>query len=234
MSEASDEDVRQRLRQCAHDLNNVLGQILGFGSLLVNDVEAAKKAGQVPDRVVDYARELLAAGLRGEGVAKRLSSIVRSMPADIQRDDASPAMTTPSAPSSTTDADAGLQKAGCILIAGTGLPEGGPVARALKGAGWRTEAEASGADALRRFRSNPGAFEAVVAYPSAPEIPGIDLIAAIKALKPLMVCILVLTDDGAVDEAAARFSGADACLAADASAVEIVSMVDRLGKRRGA
>ena len=228
MSEASDEDVRQRLRQCAHDLNNVLGQILGFGSLLVNDVEAARAAGQVSDRLVDYARELLAAGLRGESIAKRLSAIVRSMPADAPGSD-SPAPAKPLA----SDQDTALQTAaGRILVAGAGLPDGGPLARALKSAGWRTEADGSGADALRRFRSSPGDFEAVIAYPAAPEIPGIDLIAAIKALKPLTSCILVLTEDGAVDEAAARFSGADACLSASAPEAAIVAMVEGLRRKR--
>ena len=70
MSDLPSEDLRDRLKKCTHDLNNVLGQVLGFSSLLVRDIGDANATGRLPPGLLDYAQELLAAGLRGEEIGR--------------------------------------------------------------------------------------------------------------------------------------------------------------------
>jgi hypothetical protein len=218
------EDVRDQLKQCTHDLNNVLGQILGFGSLLVRDLADANAAGQVPPGLVDYAQELLAAGMRGEGIAKRLAGIVRALPA-LPIADAPPAPAELAPRPAATAGQSGRR----LLVAGSADDD--LRSMAFVEAGWHVEAHRSGADALRRFRASTTPFDAVIAHPGTVEIRGQDLVAAIKALRPTTVCIVVFWD-GIADEAAARLAGADAGLPDSAAGAAAVTMIDGLLRQR--
>lgn len=224
MAEPPSDDARQRLRQCAHDLNNVLGQILGFGSLLVRDVASAHAEGKVEAGVVDYAQELLAAGMRGEVIAKQLAAIIRSMPAGPEGD--SP-LASPAHSGGGATATAPPRR---LLLAGSDDALVGPMATAFNGAGWQVAAYRSGADALRSFRAGP-AFEVVMAHPSTDEIPGSDLVAAVKALSAATTCILVVAN--AADEASAKGAGADACLPRSVTGLSAVATVEDIVRRRG-
>ncbi len=223
LAEPPSDDARQRLRQCAHDLNNVLGQILGFSSLLVRDVASAHAEGKVEAGVVDYAQELLAAGMRGEVIAKQLAAIIRSMPAGPEGE--SP-LTSPQHFGGGAPATAQLRR---LLLAGADDALVRPMAEAFTGAGWQVEAYRSGADALRSFRAGP-AFEVVMAHPSTDEIPGSDLVAAVKALSAATTCILVVGN--AADEAAAKGAGADACLPRSVTGLSAVATVEDIVRRR--
>ncbi len=222
MSDQSSDDLRDRLKKCTHDLNNVLGQVLGFSSLLVRDIGDANATGRMPPGLLDYAQELLAAGLRGEVIAKELTQIVRTLPS-------LPAGTAPAAPAASAAAPA--HPARRLLIAGVGDGVADPRAGGFVELGWQVESHRSGADALRRFRSSTTPFDAVIAYPSSTEIPGTDLVAAIKALKPNTVCLLVL-GDGVADEAAAKLAGADGGIAGPTSGAAAAAMVETLLRRR--
>ncbi len=228
MSDQSSDDLRERLKKCTHDLNNVLGQVLGFSSLLVRDIGDANATGRMPPGVLDYAQELLAAGLRGEVIAKELTQIVRTMPS--LPGTAAPAVTAAPAP---TAAPVPSQPTRRLLIAGAGDGVTDPRATGFADLGWQVESHRSGADALRRFRASTTPFDAVIAYPSSPEIPGTDLVAAIKALKPKTVCLLVL-GDGVADEAAAKLAGADGGIAGTTSGIAAAAMVDTLLRRKSA
>lgn len=217
MSEQS-EDARERLKQCTHDLNNVLGQILGFGSLLVRDLQDAKAAGRIEAGLVDYAQELLAAGMRGEVIARQLGGIVRSLPS----------LPLPAAGAPATPSAAAGQAPQRLLIAGGG--EDDIRALAFAEAGWQVETHRSGADALRRFRASTTPFDAVIVHPETTEIRGMDLVAAIKALRPQTVRILVF-GDGIADDAAARLAGADAGLPGTASGAAAITVVDGILRR---
>lgn len=223
MSDQPGEDLRERLKKCTHDLNNVLGQVLGFSSLLVRDIGDANATGRMPPGVLDYAQELLAAGLRGEVIAKQLTQIVRSLPAI-------PGAAAEATPMPPPAPDRPQRR---LLIAGVGDGVTDPRADAFTELGWQVESHRSGADALRRFRSSTTPFDAVIAYPSAPEIPGTDLVAAIKALKPATVCLLIL-GDGVADEIAARLVGADGGLAGTTSGSAAAAMVDTFLRQRRA
>lgn len=225
MAELPSDDARQRLRQCAHDLNNVLGQILGFSSLLVRDVASAHAEGRVEAGLVDYAQELLAAGLRGETVAKQLAAIIRSMPAGPEGE--APLTAAPRPAAETAPAPSRR-----LLLAGAEDSLVGPMTTAFTGAGWQVEAYRSGADALRSFRAGP-AFDAVIAHPVVAEIPGTDLVAAVKALSPATTCVLVLGAGTGTDEAAAKWAGADACLPRSVSGLTAVAAVEDIIRRRG-
>jgi hypothetical protein len=72
----------------------------------------------------------------------------------------------------------------------------------------------------------------VIAFPSAEEIPGADLVAAIKALKPSTVRLLVL-GPGVADEDAARIAGADGGIAPGSSGLAAVALVESILHRRG-
>jgi CheY-like chemotaxis protein len=222
LSDLPSEDLRDRLKKCTHDLNNVLGQVLGFSSLLVRDIGDANATGRMQPGLLDYAQELLAAGLRGEVIAKQLTQIVRALP-DLPRGahEASAAAAVPDGPARR------------LLIAGVGDGVADPRATGFVELGWQVESHRSGADALRRFRSSTKPFDAVIAYPSAPEIPGTDLIAAIKALKPKTVCLLVL-GDGMADETAAKLAGADGAVAGQTSGPSAAAMVETLLRQKGA
>ncbi|MBM3547820.1 MAG: hypothetical protein FJX54_12780 [Alphaproteobacteria bacterium] len=222
MSEPS-EDARDRLKQCTHDLNNVLGQILGFGSLLVRDLQDAKTAGQIPAGPVDYAQELLAAGMRGEVIARQLATIVRALPA-IPMPAASSAASAPSSASG--------HAARRLLIAGGA--EDDIRALAFAEAGWQVETHRSGAEALRRFRASATPFDAVIVHPDTPEIPAMDLVAAVKALRPATVRVLIFGGSVA-DDAAARLAGADAGLPGSASGAAAIAIIDGIFRQpRGA
>jgi CheY-like chemotaxis protein len=209
------EDARGRLKQCTHDLNNVLGQILGFGSLLVRDLQDAKDAGKIEAGLVDYAQELLSAGMRGEVIAKQLAAVVRSLPAV--------PLPAKSDTAAAAPASASGQSGRRLLIAGGA--EDDLRALAFAEAGWQVETHRSGADALRRFRAATTPFDAVIAHPEMPEIRGMDLVAAIKALKPGTACILIF-GEGIPDDAAARLAGADAGLPGSAAGAAAVTIVD--------
>jgi CheY-like chemotaxis protein len=226
LAEPPSDDARQRLRQCAHDLNNVLGQILGFSSLLVRDVESAHAEGRVEGGVVDYAKELLAAGLRGEVIAKQLAAVIRSMQASSEGE--SPIAAT--APSGGGAAAAAQPRR--LLLVGSEDTLTRPMSAAFTDAGWQVASYRSGADALRSFRTGPG-FEVVIAHPAAAEIPGTDLVAAIKALSPATTCILILGEGANADETAARWAGADACLARTVTGLTAVAAVEDIARRRG-
>lgn len=215
MSEPN-EDARDHLKQCTHDLNNVLGQILGFGSLLVRDLADAKEAGKVDAGLADYAQELLAAGMRGEVIAKRLGSIVRSLPS---------IPVPPATGVGATPAAIPNQTARRLLISGG--PESDVRSLAFAEVGWQVETHRSGADALRRFRGSATPFDAVIAHPETAEIRAVDLVAAIKALRPATICILIFGDVIA-DDAAARLAGADAGLPGSASGAVAIAMIDGL------
>ena len=217
--------MRDRLKQCTHDLNNVLGQVLGFSSLLVRDISDANAAVRLPPGLLDYAQELLAAGLRGEVIAKQLTQIVRALPP--LPGDVPAAQPTAAQPAAVAEPSRPARR---LLIAGVGDGAIDPRTGAFIELGWQVETHRSGADALRRFRASTTPFDAVIAYPSAPEIPGGDLIAAIKALKPKTVCILIL-GDGASDDVA-RLAGADGGLAGSASGSAAVAMVDNILRQR--
>ncbi len=226
LAEPPSDDVRRQLRQCAHDLNNVLGQILGFSSLLVRDVASAHAEGRVEAGVVDYAQELLAAGLRGETIAKQLAAIVRSMPAG-------PEGNSPITAAAHSGSGAGTAaQPRRLLLAGAEDALVGPMATAFTGAGWQVETYRSGADALRSFRAGP-AFEVVIAHSVVAEIPGTDLVAAIKALSPATTCILVLAEGGGTNQAAAQWAGADACLPRSVTGLTAVAAVEDIVRRRG-
>jgi len=222
LSDQPSEDLRDRLKKCTHDLNNVLGQVLGFSSLLVRDIGDANATGRLPPGLLDYAQELLAAGLRGEVIAKQLTQIVRTLPA-------LPG-SVPEAPAAAAAPEGPARR---LLIAGVGDGVADPRATGFVELGWQVESHRSGADALRRFRSSTKPFDAVIAYPSAPEIPGTDLVAAIKALKPKTVCLLVL-GDGIADEAAAKLAGADGGIAGQTSGPSAAAMVETLLRQKGA
>ena len=223
MSDQSSDDLRDRLKKCTHDLNNVLGQVLGFSSLLVRDIGDANATGRLPPGLLDYAQELLAAGLRGEVIAKELTQIVRALPS-------LPSGAAPAAPAAPDATPTPAQPARRLLIAGVGDGVADPRAVGFVELGWQVESHRSGADALRRFRSSTTPFDAVIAYPGAAEIPGTDLVAAIKALKPKTVCLLVL-GDGVADEAAAKLAGADGGLAGQTSGPAAAAMVETLLRR---
>jgi len=205
--------VRQDdLRRCVHDLNNVLGQLLGFGALLVRDIEAARASGQWPRSVDDYARELLEAGRRGEAVAREIGTIVRSAPA-------------------TGAGDGVSQRPGTrlrILLVGDGEP-GERLAAAFERVGWSVERQAGGADALRRFRAAPAGFDAVVTRQPVADLAGVDLISAVKALSPATTCVLLLEPGAGIDETAARMAGADATCDLDVEGLALVGLVGALG-----
>lgn len=227
LAEPPSDDLRQQLRQCAHDLNNVLGQILGFSSLLVRDVASAHAEGRVEVGVVDYAQELLAAGLRGETIAKQLAAIVRSMPAGPGGNSPITAAAAPSGSEAGTPAQPRR-----LLLAGAEETLVEPMAAAFAGAGWQVEAYRSGADALRSFRAGP-AFEVVIAHSVVAEIPGTDLVAAVKALSPATTCILVLAEGSSANPAAAQWVGADACLPRSVTGLTAVAAVEDIVRRRG-
>lgn len=226
VSDQSSEDLRDRLKKCTHDLNNVLGQVLGFSSLLVRDIGDANATGRMPQGLLDYAQELLAAGLRGEVIAKELTQIVRSLPS-------MPGTAAPAASPVASTAPASSGPTRRLLIAGVGDGVADPRATGFVELGWQVESHRSGADALRRFRSSTAPFDAVIAYPSSPEIPGTDLVAAIKALKPKTVCLLVVAD-GIADEAAAKLAGADGGLTGTTSGAAAAAMVETLLRQKGA
>jgi hypothetical protein len=225
LTEPQSEDVRDRLKQCTHDLNNVLGQILGFGSLLVRDLADANTAGKVEAGVVEYAQELLAAGMRGEVIARQLAGIVRALPAMPMTG------AVPSPPTVPQPAPVPTGSKRRLLIAG--IADGAEDARAAAFAerGWQVETHRSGADALRRFRASTTPFDAVIAHPATEEIRGAELVAAIKALKPATVCVL-LFGEGIADEAAARLAGADGGLPSSVPGVTAVAMVDDILSQR--
>ncbi len=224
MTEHQSDDVRDRLKQCTHDLNNVLGQILGFGSLLVRDLADANTAGKVEAGLVEYAQELLAAGMRGEVIAKQLAAIVRALPA-------LPAGAAPPPAAAPKSVPASPGSARRLLVAGVADGAEDPRAAAFAQAGWQVETHRSGADALRRFRASTTPFDAVIAHPATAEIRGAELVAAIKALKPATVCVL-LFGDGVTDEAAARLAGADGGLPGTVPGASAVAMVDSIFKQR--
>lgn len=224
LAELPSGDARQRLRQCTHDLNNVLGQILGFSSLLVRDVASAHAEGKVEAGLVDYAQELLAAGMRGEVIAKQLAAIIRSIPAGPEGE--SP-LVSPLLSGGGPTATAQIRR---LCLAGADDALVGPMAAAFSGAGWEVKSYRSGADALRSFRAGP-AFEVVMAHPSTDEIPGSDLVAAVKALSAATTCILVV--GSAADEAAAKGAGADACLPRSVTGLSAVATVEDIVRRRG-
>jgi hypothetical protein len=193
-----------------HDLNNVLGQVLGFGALLVRDIEAARASGQWPRSVDDYARELLEAGRRGEAVAREIGAIVRSAPAS----------------GAGVSRDSGTRLR--ILLVGDGEP-GDRLAAAFERVGWSVERQAGGADALRSFRAAPAGFDAVVTRQPVADLAGVDLVSAVKALSPATTCVLLLEPGAGIDETAARMAGADATCDLDVEGLALVGLVGALG-----
>jgi CheY-like chemotaxis protein len=227
VAESSNENVRAHLRQCVHDLNNVLGQVLGFGSLLVRDVGEASAKGQVPKALLTYAEELLAAGLRGEAIAKELAAVVRSL------SDANGPKTATSAPGTAGTATAGAalpDRKGRVMLVGATDLAGSTMAKALRDARWSIEAYRSGATALRTFRANEDSFDALVTHQGIPEIRGTELITAVKALKGSVACILFL-DDPKTDQTSAQLAGANACLTLGTPDAELVTIVEKMVER---
>jgi PleD family two-component response regulator len=217
---AANDKVRDHLRQCVHDLNNVLGQVLGFGSLLVKDIGDAHVKGQVPSSLLTYAEELLAAGLRGEAITKELGALVRSM-----QDSAPPPQASDSPPAETAG-PRGLEmtRKGRIMMVGAADLAASPVVAALRDAHWSVETYRSGAMALRAFRASPESFDAVVTLQAIPEIRGTELITAVRALKPTVACVILL-DDPKTDQTAAQLAGANECVAATIAGADLVARV---------
>jgi CheY-like chemotaxis protein len=221
-SSASSDKMRDHLRQCVHDLNNVLGQVLGFGSLLVKDIGDAHGKGQVSSSLLTYAEELLAAGLRGEAITKELGALVRSMP------DSAPSPDSQAAPA--TPHGLGMTRKGRIMMVGAADLAASPTVAALRDADWSVETYRSGAMALRAFRASPESFDALVTRQAIPEIRGTELITAVRALKPTVACVIVL-DDPKTDHTAAQLAGANECVPAGIAANDLVASVTRWVER---
>jgi CheY-like chemotaxis protein len=217
MSAPPPDELRQQLRHCVHTLNNVLGQVLGFGSLLVRDAGKAHGAGHLPKAVLDYAEEVMAAGLRGEQVARQLAEIVKSLPAPRAQDE-------PTAPA-VANAPAAQRR---VLVAGAQARAASALLPAFRAARWETDFHASSFDALRAFRAAPGTFDAVVTEQSFQEILGTELVAAVKALSPGTPCLILRSQDSGLDEMSARMAGADAAPRDDLVGAALVRLVAEL------
>jgi CheY-like chemotaxis protein len=224
VAEESSDQVRDHLRQCVHDLNNVLGQVLGFGSLLIRDLGEAAGKGQVPSSLQTYAEELLAAGLRGEAIAKELGAVVRSMPA------APPPVSASQPVEAISPRSLGMTRKGRIMMVGAADLAGSPKVAALRDARWSVETYRSGAMALRAFRASPESFDALVTQQAIPEIRGTELITAVRALKPTAACIILL-DDPKTDQTAAQLAGANECVPVNIPDADLVASVTRWVER---
>jgi CheY-like chemotaxis protein len=223
---ASNDKVRDHLRQCVHDLNNVLGQVLGFGSLLVKDIGDAHGKGQVSSSLLTYAEELLAAGLRGEAITKELGALVRTMP-----DSAPPARPSDSPPPQDAGPGGlGMTRKGRIMMVGAADLAASPMVAALRDAHWSVETYRSGAMALRAFRASPESFDALVTQQAIPEIRGTELITAVRALRPTVACV-ILMDDPKTDQTAAQLAGANECVAATVPGTDLVASVSKWVER---
>jgi hypothetical protein len=217
MSAPGTDELRQQLRQCVHALNNVLGQVLGFGSLLVRDAGKAHAAGELPKAVLEYAEEVMAAGLRGEQVARQLAAIVRSLPA------------MASAGESPAPGIASAQIADRrVLLAGAQARAASTLVPAFRAARWEIDLHDSSFDALRAFRTDPGAFQAVVTVQGSQEILGTELVAAVKALSPGTPCVILRSLESGLDEMSARMAGADAAPSDDLAGPALVALVSDL------
>jgi len=220
MSAPEADDLRKQLRQCVHSLNNVLGQVLGFGSLLVRDAGKAHASGHLPKAVLEYAEEVMAAGLRGEQVARQLAEIVRSLPV--------PASTAePAARDTALPPPAGRR----VLVAGAQARAAGTLLPAFRAARWETDFHASSFDALRAFRAAPESFHAVVTEQTFQEILGTELVAAVKALSPSTPCVIIRSVESGLDEMSARMAGADAAPREDLVGAPLVAIVADLADR---
>lgn len=217
MSAPQTDELRQQLRQCVHSLNNVLGQVLGFGSLLVRDAGKAHAAGQIPKAFLEYAEEVMAAGLRGEQVARQLAAIVKALPAAASTGEPDTAGAA-SAPSSGRR----------VLLVGAQARAGGTLRAAFHAARWETEFHVSSFDALRAFRTAPEAFHAVVTEQGFQEILGTELVAAVKALSPATPCVIIRGAESGLDEMSARMAGADAAPRDDMAGAATVALVSDL------
>jgi len=220
MSTPQKDDLRKQLRQCVHSLNNVLGQVLGFGSLLVRDAGKAHAAGQIPKAVLDYAEEVMAAGLRGEQVARQLAEIVKSLPAAASA--AEPAATT------VVPAPSPERR---VLVTGAQARAASTLLPAFRAARWETDFHASSFDALRAFRAAPATFHAVVTEQGFQEILGTELVAAVKALSPGTPCVIIRSAESGLDEMSARMAGADAAPRDDVAGAALVALVVDLAEK---
>ena len=102
----------------------------------------------------------------------------------------------------------------------------------LLGLGYVPVGFSSGLEALAVFRAHPDRFDAVVTDARMPGLSGVELISALRALRPDIPVVMVSGYLGAGIDRRARDAGADALLRKPLVTAELASAMARALQRR--
>jgi CheY-like chemotaxis protein len=190
-----------------HEFNNVLGSVMGFANLLIQDLpENSPQRG--------FAEKILSASQRGKELVAQHLAIAQA--GEAARDDSG----------SATESLRGRER---VLIVDDESVIADGLSIGLARLGYESVGVCDPREALAAFAEDPAAWDVVVTDQVMPPMRGVELLRRMKALRPDIRAILCSGHDDDFDRAAV--DSADIYMRKPVDALEIAKHIRSLANR---